>query len=473
MSEEANESSRSLDESSRPLDESSRSLDESSRSSDERSTCFVPPAPPLPPPPKVYNLPPEILEDDEFAEKRFQKELQFRIVGAIEKSNCQLLEDLINKGVNTNAKILLVKTPLIHALEQNEVCFDIVQKILHAKGTDPNLGDFTPWGMCPLHIIAKIGDIPLAKLFLESDIEIKCDINIKDKGGATPLQFAARYGQEEIVKYLIKKSADQCIKDSCGRTALHRACERQHLNIAQYLIDYGSDVNAVDKFGWSPLFHSVFFSDIVVMQFLLNNGAKVNLLDMYGKSMIYLACYNNISPLHDGNLPEKVVLSTSFDFYERNWGKPSEEFLELSYDLEYRFFNNSHMCFQCLKMLLNAGADPKLFPTDDLACSSFTVIAKMRAYLMLAGAMLNPEDIWITAIEPGPASWQVWLKSQLKDQLSLTRQCRYVIRMCVAHTRDVDKAVSELPLPSALKAKLKLDDDFEDFMKTVGKSETD
>ncbi|XP_060589749.1 poly [ADP-ribose] polymerase tankyrase-2-like isoform X2 [Ruditapes philippinarum] len=390
------------------------------------------------------------------------------MVGAIEKGDTEQLQELIDKGVNTNAMIVLVKTPLTQALDQNEVSYSIIETLLKAKGTDPNLADFTQFGLRPLHIVAKVGQVELAKLFLEGCKRSVCNINALDKGGATPLHFAARYGHRDMVLYLLEQSANMKKADDCGRTVLHRACEFNHKNIAQIFINKGFDVNVKDNFGWSPLFHSIFFSNDQMARFLIDNGARVDFHDIYGKSLLELACYNNIAPLHEELLPEKVALATSFNSYERNRSIPSEEFKDLIYDLEHRFFLEDHECFTCVKLLINAGADPKEYPTDEMACNTFGVEAKIRAYLILAGAMLDPQDIWVTGTFPRYPDWRdKWFKHQLCEQIRLFRQCRYQIRKSLAHTRNIDKAIDSLPVPKGLKDNLKLDKDFELFMQVV------
>jgi ankyrin repeat protein len=262
-----------------------------------------------------------------FSEKRHQKELQFRLVGAVERGDTKLLQELIDKGVNTNATIQLVKTPLTLALDQSEVFGDIVAILLNAKDADPNLSDHTPWGLRPLHLVARNGNLELAKLFLEGCKANVCDIDAEDKGGASPIHFAARFGHYEVVKYLVEKSADLTVADNSGRTALHRACECQHIEIAKFLINSGIDVNITDNFGWTPLFHSVFFCNAYVVEFLLQNNARTDLWDINGKSLLDLACYNNINYHHMGNYLQKVALATSFNFYERSRSIPSEQLL--------------------------------------------------------------------------------------------------------------------------------------------------
>jgi ankyrin repeat protein len=292
------------------------------------------------------------------------------MVGSIERGDTSHLQDLVDRGVNTNATIILVKKPLTQALEQSEVSYHIIKTLLKAESTDPNLAESTPSGLRPMHIVAKLGQVELAKLFLEGSKKSACDVNATEKGGATPLHFAARYGHSDLVKYLLEKHADMLKVDDCGRTVLHRACEYNHKNVAQIFIDSGMDVNITDNYGWTPLFHSVFFSNIEMIEFLLDNGARVDIKDFYGISLLQLAWYNTVSPLNEDHLPEKVVLTTNFDLVDRNRSIPSEEFQKLmTSDILVRIFQQNDRCFDCVKMLINAGADPKDYRHDDMQCN--------------------------------------------------------------------------------------------------------
>lgn len=295
------------------------------------------------------------------------------MVGAIERADTCHLQELVEKGVNCNATIILVKTPLTQALEQSEVSYDIIDTLLKASDTDPNLAESTPRGLRPLHIVAKLGQVKLATLFLDGCKKSTCDINAADKGGATPLHFAARYGHSDMVSYLLGKSADMLKADDCGRTVLHRACEYDNKDVAKIFLDEGMDINVTDNYGWSALFHSVFFSNLEMTKFLLDNGARVDSRDFYGYSPLQLAWYYTISPLNEKRLPEKVVLTTSFNIVERTRSIPSEEFQNLmTSDIVLRIFQRNDKCFDCVKMLMNAGADPKEYRHDDMNCNIFS-----------------------------------------------------------------------------------------------------
>lgn len=66
--------------------------------------------------------------------------------------------------------------------------------------------------------IAK-GDIATVLKF----IEYGSDLNERGANGMTPLMYAARYNQAEIVKVLLQKGAKVNLKSDAGLTALHYA----------------------------------------------------------------------------------------------------------------------------------------------------------------------------------------------------------------------------------------------------------
>ena len=66
------------------------------------------------------------------------------------------------------------------------------------------------------------------------------------------LHEAARKGNVEIVKMLLKEGADVNARDKYGRTALYVAAWRGHVEIVKMLLKEGADVNAADNDGNTP-----------------------------------------------------------------------------------------------------------------------------------------------------------------------------------------------------------------------------
>jgi ankyrin repeat protein len=89
-------------------------------------------------------------------------------------------------------------------------------------------------------------DIEGFKTFIDS-LE---DVNIQEKYGWTPLHFAIRRGEEEMVKYLVEeKNADINIQDNAGWTPLMEAIMDDYVGIVRYLVSKGDDKSIQNKRG--------------------------------------------------------------------------------------------------------------------------------------------------------------------------------------------------------------------------------
>ncbi len=64
-------------------------------------------------------------------------------------------------------------------------------------------------------------------------------VNARDEYGKTPLHFAARKGQKEVVEFLIANGADVNVKDKFSRTPLFLAIKQGHKDTAELLRGYG------------------------------------------------------------------------------------------------------------------------------------------------------------------------------------------------------------------------------------------
>ncbi|KAB8261316.1 ankyrin repeat-containing domain protein [Aspergillus pseudonomiae] len=176
------------------------------------------------------------------------------IMQAIERGHVDAAQSLLN-GVSPNiqdrtGRTLLSRTISFNSKQdlRNRLNVDVLFDLLIARGADPDLGDHT--GETPLHWAAKAGDHEIVCLLLQKGAQS----DPADKWGRTPLSRAAERGHNLLVeRLLVDGRADSNSRDRRGRTPLSWAAENSHLHIVETLVDHGADVEIRDNEGQIPL----------------------------------------------------------------------------------------------------------------------------------------------------------------------------------------------------------------------------
>ncbi len=124
----------------------------------------------------------------------------------------------------------------------------------------------------PAHTAAQKGDIAALRIALEGDAEAIHALDEKFK--ATPLHFAASYGQREMVRYLLDKGAKATALNKDGQTPLHLAVATGNMEIIEMLMAQGADLNGKDFQGNTPLHFATFRNDVNFIMTLVAKGAN-------------------------------------------------------------------------------------------------------------------------------------------------------------------------------------------------------
>ena len=104
--------------------------------------------------------------------------------------------------------------------------------------------------------------------------------NARDKGGKTPLHWAAFYGQKKVVELLLAQKADVNALDNDGFTPLHWAAEFDRSDVVEVLVNNKADFNIkVAKYGWTPLRLAVIHDHIATADVLMKKGSDPNVKD--------------------------------------------------------------------------------------------------------------------------------------------------------------------------------------------------
>jgi len=97
--------------------------------------------------------------------------------------------------------------------------------------------------------------------------------NLKGPGGATPLMYAALYGDADTVRLLLEAGADPNVRNDAGATALMWAVD--DLDKTRLLLKGGADANARSDNGRTPLLSAtVRVGSADVVKLLLDHGAN-------------------------------------------------------------------------------------------------------------------------------------------------------------------------------------------------------
>jgi ankyrin repeat protein len=105
-------------------------------------------------------------------------------------------------------------------------------------------------------------------------------INARGPDGATPLMYAALYGDAGILGAMLRAGGDPNIANDSGATALMWAVE--DIAKVKLLLDAGADANAVSGFERTPLALATLSPDTTTAQLLLARGAKPTPLALAG-----------------------------------------------------------------------------------------------------------------------------------------------------------------------------------------------
>ena len=118
-------------------------------------------------------------------------------------------------------------------------------------------------------------------------------IDVTDVNNMTPLLWAAGYGQNSTVEFLIRSGANSNHKANGGKTALMFAASKGFFHVVKTLISDGANVNDIDEAGNSALMYAAHQDHALVIQELVRNGADLSVMNNYGQTAYSISLIKN------------------------------------------------------------------------------------------------------------------------------------------------------------------------------------
>ena len=241
------------------------------------------------------------------------------IMYAAANDDLELVRALIKAGADVKVKNQLGTSALTEAAIIGSA--PIINALLKA-GADPNTRN--PEGETPLMAVARSGKLEAAKLLVEAG----ADVNARESfGGQTALMWAAAQSQAELVKFLASKGADLNARgvvrqwerkviteprpkdmNKGGFTPLLYAAREGCVACARYLVEAGADPDLEDPDRVTPLNMALLNLHFEVAAYLIQAGADVDKWDLYGRSPVYMAADVSTLPVK-GNGAMAVIPS--------------------------------------------------------------------------------------------------------------------------------------------------------------------
>lgn len=183
------------------------------------------------------------------------------------------------------------------------------------------LKDRTTYGDSPLHYALRYGQKDVIKriLMLMSFVKTKSEelVNIQNSSGKTPLHYAVSQEHAEITKALLMLGADPNISDHYGQMPLHRAVKfpEAKASIDVLLAEEKINIETNTDLGWTPLQLAAEAGSYYAVCSLIKAGANVNSTDMsYGRTALHIAVEGGHK-----DIVELLLKNTKIDVNKRNF----------------------------------------------------------------------------------------------------------------------------------------------------------
>ena len=144
--------------------------------------------------------------------------------------------------------------------------------------------------MNPMAYACKVGSVETVKVLIEYGLKKTAGCG---NSRMPPIGWAASFGHEDLLNYLLEIKAKVLSKDKFKRTPLILAVRNGHSRIASILLKNGAEWNEPDSSMNTPLHYAVGYGWTDCINLLLKAGASLNENNSWKNSPINIAMQMN------------------------------------------------------------------------------------------------------------------------------------------------------------------------------------
>jgi ankyrin repeat protein len=219
---------------------------------------------------------------------------------AVYRRDAAEVQRLLKAGADVSLANNYGATPMSLAAVTGDA--EIIRLLLKARANpdSPNAE-----GQTALMAVARTGNVEAAKLLVRAGAKV----NARERwGGQTALMWAAAQRQPEMVKFLVHSRAEVDARglvrdwarkvtseprekdmDRGGFTPLLYAAREGCIECAKELLAGGADINLQDPHGTTPLVLAILNSHFDLAKVLIESGANLHIWDFVGVTPLYAA----------------------------------------------------------------------------------------------------------------------------------------------------------------------------------------
>jgi ankyrin repeat protein len=257
---------------------------------------------------KIASLLLEKIEIVDEANQKGQTPLHYAAIGGA----ITIFEDLIRRGADPYHTDLWNNHLFHFAVSKGNTEFLIY---LLESDYSGQINQKNNKGATPLHFAAAFGDMMSVHLILS----LGFDPLEKDLKGRTALHYSVKFGNEQTARLFLNMNDDELIqaKNDKQMTTLHYAAKTLPHTMLQQLIAHGLRVNSLDNLGKTPLFYAIdgrSSMSLRNLKYLLMHGGHTDIYDYHGQALIHYAASRGAI----GSMRRILTSSNDLELLDRN-----------------------------------------------------------------------------------------------------------------------------------------------------------